>query len=358
MRIAIDTRTLNSPKTGDRTVTLGLVKGLIGLAEAEGLELVLIGREAPPAGLLPDSPTVRTYVVPQPGGYRWMLSAFPQACRAVAADVALIHYMGPFHAPCPFATIIHDTVWRSLPATFPWRARLLLNAFIPGTIRRAAAVVAVSDFTRSEIARHYPAAQGKLHVVPNAIDERYRPVTDAAERERVRARYALPERYILSVGVLQPRKNVAGLVAAYRLLPPELQASHRLVITGKPGWMTGGLATLAQELGEALPVLYSMADCLAYPSLYEGFGLPPLEAMACGTPVVTSNVASLPEVCGDAALLVDPSSVTEISAALQRVLTDAALRTQMIERGRDQAARFDWTTSARRLLSVLRGVVR
>jgi glycosyltransferase involved in cell wall biosynthesis len=171
------------------------------------------------------------------------------------------------------------------------------------------------------------------------------------------------------VGVLQPRKNVAGLVAAYRLLPPELQASHRLVITGKPGWMTGGLATLAQELGEAvkltgyvpdedLPVLYSMADCLAYPSLYEGFGLPPLEAMACGTPVVTSNVASLPEVCGDAALLVDPSSVTEISAALQRVLTDAALRTQMIERGRDQAARFDWTTSARRLLSVLRGVVR
>ncbi|MBU0609233.1 MAG: glycosyltransferase family 4 protein [Armatimonadetes bacterium] len=381
MRIAIDTRTLNSPKTGDRTVTLGLVKGLIGLAEAEGLELVLVGQEAPPEGLLPEAEAVRVHVAPKPRGYRWMLSAFPRVCREVGADVALIHYMGPFRSPCPFVTIIHDTVWRSLPETFPWRDRLIMNALIPGTIRRAAAVVAVSEFTRSEVERYYPAAKGKLHVVPNAIDERYRPVTEEAEQRRVRERCGLPERYVLSVGVLQPRKNVEGLIEAYGRLPEEVREGCGLVIAGKKGWMVERLVAVGDRsytgpktavgdrsytdtffhprfigyvADEDLPALYSMAACFVYPSLYEGFGLPPLEAMACGTPVVTSNVASLPEVCGEAALLVDPREVSEIAEAMARVLTDEALRVRMIEAGRAQAGRYDWRESARRLVGVLR----
>jgi len=364
MRIAIDTRTLSTPKTGDRTVTLGLVRALAPLAEAGGHRLLLIGQEPPPEGLLPASPAYEVHVAPRPRGYRWMLAAFPKVCREARADVALIHYMAPLSLPCPFATIIHDTVWRSLPATFPWRDRLLLNTFIPGTIRRAAAVIAVSEFARGEIARHYPHAAGKLHVVPNAIDTAYRPVTDEAERQRVRAQYGLPEGYILSVGVLQPRKNVQGLLEAHGQMRPDLRSRHPLVIAGKRGWMVEALLAAAQGMEQSvqfigyvadadLPALYSMASCFVYPSLYEGFGLPPLEAMACGTPVITSNVASLPEVCGEAALLVEPSRAGEITAAMERVLTDETLRGRMIERGRRQAARFDWTDSARRLLEVL-----
>lgn len=368
MRIAIDIRTLNAPKTGDRAVTLGLVKGLAHLAEQEGLELILIGQEPPPEGLLPESPAISVHLAPRPRGYRWMISAFPRACQAVGADVAIIQYMGPFRSPCPFVTFIHDTVWRTMARTFPWRDALILNSFIPGTIKRAAAVITGSEFAHSEIARHYPAAQGKLHVVPYAIDERFQPVTDEAELSRVLQQYSLPERYILSVGVLQPRKNLQGLLEAYGMMRPDLQGRYPLVITGKKGWMVDQLLSMAKGLGERiiftgyvpdedLPALYTMASCFVYPSLYEGFGLPPLEAMACGAPVITSNAASLPEVTGRAALLIDPNRPGEISAAMERVLTDESLRAELIAKGHARAAQFDWTDSARRLLGVLRELV-
>jgi glycosyltransferase involved in cell wall biosynthesis len=366
MRIAIDARTLSSPKTGDRTVTLGLARGLTRLAEQERLELILIGQEPPPDGLLPDSPAISQHLAPRPRGYRWMLSAFPRALAAVKADVAVIQYMGPFRAPCPFVTFIHDTVWRTMPGTFPWRDALILNTFIPGTIRRAAAVLTGSDFARSEIARHYPAARDKLHIVPYAADERFQPVMDPVELARVQQAHKLPERFILSVGVLQPRKNIEGLLEAYALLSPELRSQYQLVITGKTGWMADRLRVAASETegvdftgyvpDEDLPALYSLADLFVYPSFYEGFGLPPLEAMACGTPVIASNAASLPEVVDDAALLVDPHQPRDLAAAMTQVLTDDARGEDLITRGLARAAQFDWTASAQQLLKTLRAV--
>lgn len=366
MRIAIDIRTLTLPKTGDRTVCLGFVKGLAAIAEAEGLELALIGRKAPPDGLLPQSHAITIHMAGRPQGYLWMQRAFPRACRHTQADVALIQYMGPFRSPCPFVTLIHDTVWRTMPQTFPKRNRLVLDLFIPGTIRRAAAVVAGSAFAVGEIERHFPRATGKTHVVPYAIDDIFRPVTDPARLAEVRARYGLPEKYILSVGLLQPRKNVEGLIEAYRMLiHAEELRQYGLVITGKKGWMTGPLLAAAESLGNAvtftgyvpdedLPALYTMASCFVYPSLYEGFGLPPLEAMACGTPVVTSNVASLPEVCGDAATLVPPQDHRAIAAAVLQALTEQHVRESMVRRGLEQAAKYNWVESARRLVRVLR----
>lgn len=365
MRIAIDIRTLNSPKTGDRSVCLGFVRGLIRIAEQEKLELALIGRQPPARGLLPESAAITIHLTPPIRGYRWMMSAFPRACQAVAADVALIQYMGPFRSPCPFVTLIHDTVWRSMPETFPRLNRLILNAFIPGTIRRAAAVVTGSEFAASELKRHYRHARNKTHVVPYAIDEIYRPVTNPARLSELRARYNLPEQYILSVGLLQPRKNVQGLLQAYQMLPEDLRREYGLVITGKRGWMVDQVLSGLQGLGasvtltgyvpdEDLPALYTMASCFAYPSFYEGFGLPPLEAMACGVPVVTSRVASLPEVCGDAALLVNPHQTDAISAAIQRLLRDDSLRAELMAKGLVQAAKYNWTESARQLVPVLR----
>jgi len=364
MRIAIDIRTLNAPKTGDRSVCLGHIKGLAALAEKESLELILIGPQAPPEGLLPSSPALHFHPASRPGGYLWMLRAFPKACQAVQADVALIQYMGPLQSPCPFVTIIHDVVWRSLPQTFPLRDRLILNAFIPGTIRRAAAIVTVSQFSAHEIVRHYPAAKGRLYVVPNAADERFYPVAESGILSEVRHRYQLPARYILSVGVLQPRKNFEGLLQAYSLLPVALQEQFPLVIAGKPGWRVAPILQQAQQMGsrvrlvgyvadEDLPALYSMAACFVYPSFYEGFGLPPLEAMACGAPVIVSNAASLPEVCGDAAMYVDPYSPAQISAALQKILTNEPLRQQLSQKGLNRARQFDWQSSARLMWHIL-----
>ncbi|NPV46444.1 MAG: glycosyltransferase family 4 protein [Armatimonadetes bacterium] len=368
MRIAFDARTLCTPKTGDRTVTTGLLQGMLALAEPEGLEIIAVSDRPIPTGLLRETAALRMHMAPWPRGYAWTWLAFPRALRAVKADVAVLQYMAPQRLPCPFVTFIHDTVWRSMPETFPWRDRLVLDTFIPSTIAHAAAVCTGSHFAASEISRHYPHAAGKLHVVPYGVEARFRPVTDQQELRRVRAKYSLPERFVLSVGVLQPRKNVEALVHAYQRLPAPLRAQHGLVIVGKHGWLMKHLPALAREAGpdvqftgyaddEDLPALYTLAECFAYPSLYEGYGLPPLEAMACGTPVLTSNVASLPEVTAGAALCVDPTDVQSLQDGLQRMLTDTDLRRELVTRGLERAAGLTWGPAAQGLLGVLRAVV-
>ncbi|MEI6503777.1 MAG: hypothetical protein WCP21_22430, partial [Armatimonadota bacterium] len=149
MRLAIDARTLTAPKTGDRTVALGFIKGLMELET--DLELALVSQEPISLHLIPDAPNLTRHVIPGPAGYLWMPLAFPRALRDLKADVGLIQYMGPFSAPCPLVTTIHDTVWRTMPETFPWKDRMVLDAFVPGTIRRAAAVTTGSEFARGEI---------------------------------------------------------------------------------------------------------------------------------------------------------------------------------------------------------------
>lgn len=369
MRIAIDARTLTAPKTGDRTVARGFIHGLASLLAENEDELVLVGDTPAAPELLPAATRLTQHVVPTPGGRLWTTLAFPRALREVGADVALIQYLGPFRAPCPFVTTIHDTVWRTMPETFPFKDRMVLDAFIPGTIRRAAAVTTGSEFAREEILRYFPAAAGKLHVVPYAVDRAYRPIVDEVRLAQVRRKYDLPQQFILSVGVLQPRKNIAGLIEAHARLPLHLRETYRLVVTGKRGWLTDNLPDLAERAGKQvlftgyvpdneLPALYTLASCFAYPSLYEGFGLPPLEAMACGTPTVTSAVASLPEVVGDAALLVDPRDTGTLSQALQQLLEDAPLRERLREAGLAQARAFTWERSARALRPVLDQAVR
>lgn len=367
MRLALDVRTLNSPKTGDRTVTRGLLQALLDL-ELPDLEVIAVSDRPLPAGLIRHDERLEVRLATWPGGYLWTPLALPRALRAVRADVALLHYLGPLlGCPCPFLTLVHDTVWRTMPETFPWRHRLMLDAFLPPTIRRAAAVYTVSEFSAGEIARYFPEAASKLRVIPNGVDPVYQPVTDPVKLATVRARYGLPERFILSVGVLQPRKNVAGLIAAYRRLPEALQRDYGLVIVGKQGWLMASLPHLAAQAGPGvlftgyvddgdLPALYTLADVFAYPSLYEGFGLPPVEAMACGTPVLTSTAASLPEVTRNAALLVDPTDEAALAAGLERLLTDEALREQLLERGFARAAELTWEQAARRLVEVCREV--
>ena len=208
---------------------------------------------------------------------------------------------------------------------------------------------------------------GEFHILDaKFLYPRFRPIEDEGELERVRRRYSLDEPFILSLGTLEPRKNYVRLIEACAQLRRRLPSAPSLIIAGGHGWLYEDILAAAKRHGngsvrslgfvpdEDLPALYTLAELFAFPSLYEGFGLPPLEAMACGTPVVCSNRPSLPETAGDAALMVDAEDIEGLATAMQRALEDEKLRTEMIAKGLAQANRFTWKKAAEKLLDAYR----
>jgi len=239
---------------------------------------------------------------------------------------------------------------------------------MPHFVRAAGAVIAVSESTRRDLLAHLKVEPERVYVVYGGVAERFRPAS-LAKIQEVRARYHLPERFILTVGTIEPRKNYLRLLEAYRRLLDQ-GYNEGLVIVGKLGWRYKTFFQRLRELNleqsvtllgfvadDDLPALYSAAEIFVYPSLYEGFGLPPLEAMACGIPVVASNTSSLPEVVGDAGLLVSPYETAALAAALKKLLDDASLRAALRARGFRQAAKFRWETAARCTLEVYKEVI-
>lgn len=224
-------------------------------------------------------------------------------------------------------------------------------------------MIAASESTKKDAVRLCGLDEAKIKVIYHGVSPRFRPAGPEAV-SAVRQRYGLPDRFVLSLGTIEPRKNLTSLLEVWHALssggvPP------KLVIAGSKGWLYAPFFSKLRELGledqvlftgyvpeEDLPAVYSAAELFVYPSLYEGFGFPVLEAMACGAPVITSNTSSLPEVAGQAALLVDPTSLEELSAAIGRVLENQELRNQLRARGLEQAARFSWERTARETLSV------
>ncbi|HEY68129.1 MAG TPA: glycosyltransferase family 4 protein [Thermoflexia bacterium] len=253
---------------------------------------------------------------------------------------------------------VHDLSFLRYPEAFVPKLRRYLMRVVPRSVARANLVLADSAHTRSDIVSLLGVPPDKVQVLYSGVHPRFRPQPEPGEAERIRARYGLDERpYVLSVGTVQPRKNYVRLIRAFARLEPNAQ----LVIAGGRGWLYEDIFAEAEKhsncvralgfVGEAdLPALYRNAALFAFPSLYEGFGLPVLEAMACGVPVVCSHTSSLPEVAGDAALLVDPLDTDGLAKAMARVLEDAELRREMIARGLEQAARFTWERAARQLL--------
>jgi glycosyltransferase involved in cell wall biosynthesis len=267
----------------------------------------------------------------------------------------------------PSVVTIHDLGYLHHPEAHPQRDRWMLDWTTRWSTRVARRVIAISEATRCDLVQCYGVAQDKIDVIPHGVDSRFFAVDDDAIR-RVRQSLALPERFVLAVGTVQPRKNLGRLAVAMRYLAAS-GLPHSLVVAGKRGWLA---STVERDITQAgmgdriiflgyvpapyLPALYAAADALAFPSLYEGFGLPVLEAMAAGTPVVAANRSAIPEVAGDAALLVDPFSPEEIARGLMRVLTEPALRAGLVARGRERAASFSWEKSALATLDVLRRV--
>jgi glycosyltransferase involved in cell wall biosynthesis len=246
----------------------------------------------------------------------------------------------------PTVLTVHDLIFRHLPEHHKRLNRWYLNATLPLYCRRATHIIAVSEATRRDLVAAYDLPPEKLTVIQEAAAPRFR--TQSPERcAAVRAHYSLPEDFLLYVGTIEPRKNLTRLLHAWEPLYRAGEALPLVIVVIFTGYVTDA----------DLPALYAAATAFVFPSLYEGFGLPPLEALAVGTPVICSNTSSLPEVVGDAALTFDPTAEEEIAAALRRITGDAELRADLRERGLQRAAQFSWERAARETLAVYRNLL-
>lgn len=286
------------------------------------------------------------------------------------------HAISLYHEPAylalryrgPTVVTVHDISWIRYPETHPRERVREMNRVMPAVLRRADHVVVDSEFVRREVIEHYGLAPERVTTILLGVASEFRPVAASGP---VLAQYGLQAgRYILAVGTLEPRKNLSTVIAAFSRLPDSVRRQTPLVIVGMHGWgMEKFSAGLQQMIArgevvltgyvaqEELPALYSGARMFVYPSIYEGFGLPPLEAMACGTPVIVSNRASLPEVVGDAGLLVEALDDEAIRRHMQSLLEDDALHARLARAGQERAAAFTWRRFALQTLDVYRKVL-
>lgn len=294
----------------------------------------------------------------------WEQAVQPWALQRAGID--LLHglaLVGPITSPCPFVVTIHDLSFLLYPQSFPRLKRLYLELFTRLSVNKAQRVIAISENTRRDVLAHYPIEPERVDRIYYGRDPGFRPLP-ADQVARFRAEQGLPERFVLFVGTLEPRKNVARLVEAYARLP---NPRPMLVLVGGKGWLYDEVFARVEALGlidevrwvghvpgESLVWWYNAAELLVYPSVYEGFGLPPLESMACGTPVITSGISSLPEVVGDAGLLVDPFDIEALADAMHCVLYGSELKESMRAAGLLQAESFSWLESARQTVNSYR----
>jgi glycosyltransferase involved in cell wall biosynthesis len=283
----------------------------------------------------------------------------------------------PDHALPVFSTnsrtimTVHDLAFLKFPKTFSIGKRIYKQLITKTTIKKADSIIAVSNSTRDDLIELFDIPRNRIHVIYEGIDGSCKPVTDRSFISKVNNKYGLAKDFILFVGAIEPRKNIPMLLKAFQRLRSEKGFALDLVIAGGKGWLSQSVFDTARNLGiedsvkflgyvqkDELAVLYSIARVFAYPSLYEGFGFPPLEAMSCGAPVIVSNVSSLPEVVGDAALKIDPRDEGGLADAILKITTDDKLRAGLIKKGFERVKFFSWEKCARETLKVYEGVLR
>ncbi len=368
MIIGIDaSRAVTTQRTGTEAYAYFLLRALIPLAAAHNHTLRLYFNQPPPPDLLPAADHVEPVVMPFPRLWTHVRLAYelhrrPPDVFFTPAHVIPLTYRGPS------AATIHDLGYYHFPQAHPRRQLAYLRWSTRHNGRTARLIFADSQATQDDLVRLEGLPPDKIHVVYPGLDPALAPVTDEREVNAVLQRYAITPPYLLFISTLQPRKNLVRLIRAYRAA----NLPHQLVLAGKTGWLSD---PIREEIANSQPseirnpkskillpgfvadadkaALLSGATAFLYPSLYEGFGFPLLEAQACGVPVLAANTSSLPEIAGDAALLVDPLDETALTAALQRLVSDQPLRQTLIARGLENVKRFSWEATAVQTLTLL-----
>lgn len=381
MRIGIDIRNVGKGRTGDEVVFFQLVRALAKLPET-GHSFLLFADGRTPEEL--DALAVRLGItgrsdfsfanLPGGGKFRWNAWDLPRALRgAYPVDIYHTQYITPFFVPhgTKIVTHIHDVSFRRFPALIGPVDRLFLSLLIPRSLRAAARVVAVSEFTAGEVAECYGVPREKIAVVPNALgDDFMTREADGADFRIIREKYGLPSRYVLYVGTLQPRKNLPFLVHAFARVAEKIPSLSLVLVGNRAGHhFDPAIDEAVRETGlesrivfpgfvdqEDLPTLYAGAELFAYPSLYEGFGLPLLEAMSQDVPVVAADISVFREVAGDAALYADPSDLAAMEESLYNGLTSSETRADLVRNGHRRMEGFSWHKSAEKLLGVYEGL--
>ncbi|HEX2254219.1 MAG TPA: glycosyltransferase family 1 protein [Thermoanaerobaculia bacterium] len=349
--VAVDLRALVPEATGIGVYTRSLLAALGG---GRFRYLGMAHRE--PQGLGELDLPVETH--PAPLGVLWQQLHLPRRLRAGDADLfwSPLNTL-PLACPVPAVVTVHDLTAVLFPEAHTLKVRWSVLPFLARSLAAARRVVAVSRATADDLAFHFPECAGRVRVIHSGVDAAFHPA-DAATVARVREELGAPRGYVLSVGTLEPRKNLPALLSAWETLRADDEAFPPLVLVGGSGWGSKALRARIRRLepygvrllgrvdDARLVELYQGARVFAYPSLYEGFGLPVLEAMACGVPVVTSDLSSLPEVAGRAALTVDPRDTAALARALARVVAEPGLAAELVGRGRERAAGFRWSDTA------------
>ncbi|HEY8203887.1 MAG TPA: glycosyltransferase family 1 protein [Pyrinomonadaceae bacterium] len=361
VHIAIDAHSVGTQLAGNESYAVNLIEALAEIDQANRYTLYVTKRSAldrfrnrwanfTVKRTLPHTPLVRIPIT---------LSA---ELRRNPVDVLHVQYTAPPFAPCPVVATIHDLSFEHLPETFNRRSRTQLRVTVRRTARNAAQILTLSEFSRRDIIETYKIDPERVSVTPAAAPSHFAEVTDETELRRIRLTYGIKRDYILALGSIQPRKNLVRLINAFAALRNKRAGLTlpQLVLAGKRGWLEAETIRAAKQSDAGkdilfvgyvpetdLPALYSGALCFAYPSYFEGFGLPVVEAMLCGTPVIAGNRTSLPEVVGSAGVLVDPFDEAAIAEGLAELIENPDYRAQLRVKGFERAKTFSWKTTAR-----------
>jgi glycosyltransferase involved in cell wall biosynthesis len=370
MRIAIDVVPLMKPKAGIASYIFYLLSQFIKNAPENDYYLCdmlwgqrfynLIGRKKDLPNMIRFLENMSRIAFPLQItariAYMWYAKMIREAVRVEEMDLFFgPSFKGIFRKAFKTVITIHDMSHEYYPETVN---QIILNALkkeLPQTAQNAHAIIAVSQNTKKDILKFLKIPENKVKVIYHGVDEQFRPINDKELLDVIKKKYDLPPRFILYVGAIQPRKNISGIIRAYRILRKDPNFKHHLVMAGGVGWKNKDIYRLVEELGlknqikfssyietTDLPAIYNLSEVFVFPSFYEGFGFPVLESMACGVPVITSNVSSLPEIGGNAVVYVNPHSVEEIADAVRMVLSDEALRNRCTLEGLERAKLFTW----------------